>query len=323
MLPVPEKLTDFLSAYDMYLIAGHSEPDGDCIGSSLALASFLQRKGKNTFLLSAGPFKRTETREYENLFSDNVPENLPDKTAVIIVDCSDIKRTGSIAESLSGFPAAVIDHHATNTGKGEADFIDAGKPASAILIQQIIEKESGEVSKYEAEMLLFGVCTDTGFFRHLDSNSSETFTAVSRLVLAGGNPKKTFSKIKGGKSFDSRLLIAAILSRMERYYDGKLIVSLQTLEETEKYGNEARDSDSLYQLIQAIEGVEAIVIVKQETEDRCSVGFRSLDKIDVSVVASAFGGGGHRQASGLSIEGRGENLIPRFVEAFKPQFDGK
>ncbi len=320
MSRIPEKLKDFLSAYDMYLIAGHNEPDGDCIGSSLALSSYLQRTGKKTLLLSAGPFKRTETREYEKLFTSCVPENTPEKTAVIIVDCSDIKRTGDIAGSISAFPCAVIDHHATNTGNGEADFIDPGKPASAVLIQQIIEECSGTVTKYEAEMLLFGVCTDTGFFRHLDSNSSETFSAVSRLVLAGGNPKQTFAKIRGGKSFESRLLISSILSRMERYYDGRLIVSMQTLEETEKYGNEARDSDSLYQLIQAVEGVEAIVIVKQETETRCSVGFRSLDKIDVSLVASSFGGGGHKQASGLSIEGKAEKLIPVFVEAFKAQF---
>lgn len=320
MSHIPEKLMEFLSAYEMYLIAGHSEPDGDCIGSSLALDSLLRRSGKKTLLLSAGPFSRTETKEYAHLFTDALPPGLPEKTAVVVVDCSDISRTGSVAELISGFPSAVIDHHATNSHTGDADFVDAGQPASAILVQQLIEAAAGSPTKYEAEALLFGICTDTGFFRHLDSHSAGTFAAVSRLVQAGGDPKRTFSKIKGGKSFDSRLLISAILARMERHYDGGLIVSYQTFEETEKYGGEARDSDSLYQLIQAIEGVEAIVVVKQETADHCSVGFRSLDKIDVSEVASAFGGGGHRQASGLYIKGRAEDLIPQFIEAFKPQF---
>lgn len=320
MKNLPEALRAFLSDYALYLIAGHSEPDGDCIASALALRSFLQRRGKEAVLLSAGPFNRTETREYAASFRDTLPENMPEQTAVVIVDCSDAGRTGRIAAQIAGYPTAVIDHHATNSCAGEADFVDGSIPASALLVQHIIEEMSGGVTKQEAETLLFGVCTDTGFFRHLDNKSAETFAAVSRLVAAGADPKKTYAKIKNGKSFSSRLLIAAILSRMQQYYDGRLIVSFQTLAETEKYGNEARDSDSLYQMIQAIAGVEAIVVVKQETAETCSVGFRSLDKIDVSAVASAFGGGGHKQASGLNIAGRAEELIPQFVKAFVPQF---
>lgn len=324
MKEIPAALKAFLSAYDTYIIAGHKEPDGDCIGSSLALASFLSRKGKNTVLLSAGPFNRTETREYESSFLSEIPEvTVTGHEAAVIVDCSDLERTGSIADALSRFPAVFIDHHATNSCRGDANLIDGNVPAAAVLIQALIEEIAGEVTQYEAEMLLFGICTDTGFFRHLDSSSAETFSAVSRLVARGANPKKTFAKIKNGKSFNSRLLISSILSKMKRYYGGKLIVSIQTLEETQKYGQEARDSDALYQLIQSIEGVEAIALVKQETCKTCTAGLRSLDKIDVSVVAASFGGGGHRQASGFSAEGHAEDIAARLVKAFEPQFAGK
>ena len=320
MKEIPDGLKAFLSEYDAYIIAGHKEPDGDCIGSSLALASLLRRQGKEVFLLSAGPFNRTETREFESSFLPSLPDSLPERTAAVIVDCSDLGRTGSIANSLSRFPAAFIDHHVTNFCCGDANLIDGSVPAAAILIQALIEEIAGSPTLYEAEVLLFGICTDTGFFRHLDSSSSETFAAVSRLVACGANPKKTFAKIKSGKSFNSRLLIASILSRMRRYYGGRLIVSIQTLEETQKYGKEARDSDSLYQLIQSIEGVEAIVVVKQETPKTCTAGLRSLDKIDVSTVAASLGGGGHRQASGLSVEGRAEDIAKQLVKAFEPQF---
>jgi phosphoesterase RecJ-like protein len=106
---------------------------------------------------------------------------------------------------------------------------------------------------------------------------------------------------------------------MTRWYEGKLVVSFETLDDTAEFGQEGRDSDSLYQLIQSIEGVEAMVIVRQESETHCSVGFRSRDLVDVSKVATSFGGGGHKQASGLYIEGTIEALIPHFVEAFRDQ----
>lgn len=318
---IPEGLIDFIKKYSVFLIAGHKEPDGDCIGSSLALSSFLCRIGKETVLLSAGPFKRTEIKPYENLFLSEVPSCFVNRedTAVIIVDCSNIERTGDIAPKIKGFPVSIIDHHATNSEKSENHLIYSDAPATAYLIQFLIEKMSGEVSKEEAEYLFFSISTDTGFFRHLDERSANVFSASARLVAAGANPKKTFAKINGGKSAESRILIAKILNRLQSYYDGRLMVSYETYEDNLQFGLEGRDSDSLYMLIQAIKGVEAIVIVRQESETHCSVGFRSLDKIDVSIIASQFGGGGHRQASGLYIEGCYKELIPDFVKAFESQ----
>ena len=323
MKKVPDELIAFLKDYDNYLIVSHREPDGDCIGSSLALASFLARHGKQPFLISAGPFKRPEIQMYEKLFLNRIPEILPrGKTVVLIVDCSGLDRLGDASQGLETFTRAIIDHHATNSGTDGIGYIDSNSPSTTILIQLLIEAIDGMVMKEEAAHLMFGLCTDTGFFRHLDARSGETFECASRLVAAGANPKQTFAHMNGGKSWGSRVIISRILSRMKRYYDGQLIVSFETMEDTQEFGMEGRDSDSLYQLIQSISGTEAIVIVRQEKPDSCSVGFRSLDRIDVSKVAAVFGGGGHRQASGLSTPGTIDLLIPRFVAAFQDQFPG-
>ena len=107
---------------------------------------------------------------------------------------------------------------------------------------------------------------------------------------------------------------------MKPYYDGRLVVSYETYQDKLEIGIENRDSDMAYQLIQSIAGVKAICIVRQDTETHCSVGFRSLDTVDVSIIASSFGGGGHKQAAGLYIGGIAEQLIPKFVAAFAPQF---
>lgn len=318
---VPDELISFINKYSIFLIAGHKEPDGDCIGSSSALSLFLNRIGKTSVLLSAGPFKRAEVKPYENLFLSGIPScyEKQENTAVIVVDCSNIERTGDLAPHLKAFPTAVIDHHATNSEKSPVSFVYDRAPAAAYLVQLLIEKMSGKVSKEEADFLLFALSSDTGFFRHLDEKSANVFSAVSRLVLSGANPKDIFARINGGKSFGSRILISRVIQRLQPYYNGSLMVSYETYADYKEFGLEGRDTDALYMLIQAIKGVQAIVVVRQESETHCSVGFRSLDKIDVSVIAAEFGGGGHRQASGLYIEGRYEDLIPQFVKAFEPQ----
>lgn len=243
-----------------------------------------------------------------------------ENTGLIIVDCSGIDRIGEAIHGIEDVPYAIIDHHATNDSTNEFSFVDAKAPSTTVLVQSLIEAYGDIPTQPEAEFLLFGLCTDTGFFRHLDSNSAETFASTSRLVRAGANPKQIFAHISGGKSWGSRMLISRILSRMTRHYDERLIISWETMDDTQEFGLEGRDSDSLYQLIQNIAGVEAIVIVRQESPERCTVGFRSRDKIDVSRVAAHFGGGGHKQASGLSIEGKITDLIPDFIKAFETQF---
>ena len=107
-----------------------------------------------------------------------------------------------------------------------------------------------------------------------------------------------------------------MLNHAEAYLDGKLIVTYETLEDTKKYGQEGRDSDALYSALLAIKNVEAVVFVRQETDSNCTAGLRSKDRVDVSSVAAKFGGGGHKNASGLSTQGKIETLIPAIVKEF-------
>ncbi len=321
MKRIPQELQIFLDEYEQYIIAGHREPDGDSVGSCLALDSFLRRRGKKTILLSAGPFKRPEIRAYEQRFHSLLPDSCSlENTAVVVLDCAHLGRIGDASSGLEDLPFAVIDHHATNSGARPVDYIDAAAPATTVLIQDCIESFGEQPNAGEAALLLFGLCTDTGFFRHLDTSYPRALESASRLVAAGASPKETFLTMNGGKSLESRLLISRILSRLTRYYNGQMIVSWETLEDTREFGLEGRDSDSLYQLIQGIDGVEVIILVRQETPENCTVGFRSVHRVDVSIVAQSFGGGGHKHASGLSIPGTIEELIPRFVAAFAPQF---
>ena len=316
-VPVPDALIQFISTGSKFMVAGHKEPDGDCVGSQLALCAALRRLGKEAIPCSAGPFKRTEVVPYGERFTAAPGKAERAGAKVIIVDCSSTDRTGDLETYLQGLPAAVIDHHAAGTEPAAGPvFLDPRAPSVTVMILRLIEALGLRPSKEEAELLLFGLCTDTGFFRHLDEGGAETFAAAERLLRAGASPKAAFQAINGGKSLGSRILLGHILSRAESLFDGRLILSFENYEDTRRFGLEGRDSDSLYQLLQSVAGVEAIAVIRQETPEKCSIGLRSRDTIDVAAIAAAFGGGGHKNAAGCAVCGIISDIRPKIIEAF-------
>ena len=120
----------------------------------------------------------------------------------------------------------------------------------------------GKLDKETAEILFFGLATDTGYFKFLDNNSPDIFILASRLVEAGANPRKTYDFITSGKPFLTRKLLGTTLNHTESYFDGKLLIAIETLEDTRNYGSEGRDSDALYTLLLAVEKVEAVVFIR-------------------------------------------------------------
>jgi phosphoesterase RecJ-like protein len=317
----PPELFDFIERHDAFYVIGHKEPDGDCVGSQLALASFLKRSGKRAIPCSAGPFTRSEILPFEGRFSAVVPaERDFERAAAVILDCSSRGRIGSLAETLPAVPTAFIDHHAAGEASGEVVYIDERAPSVTLMILSLIEAAGSSPTREEAEFLLFGFCTDAGFFRHLDESTAESFEAVSRLVAAGASPKRIFHMMNGGKSLFSRKLMGEILARTEPHYDGALLVSYVTLEDQQRYGLASRDSDMLYQLLMGVAGCEAVMIIRQEGETECTVGLRSRERVDVSAIALRFGGGGHRLAAGLILRGGLDEVRDRLIASFEPWF---
>ena len=164
--------------------------------------------------------------------------------------------------------------------------------------------------------IFFGLSTDTGFFRFLGSDSADVFNAAARLVEYGADPRNIYNQINSGKPYSTRKLLGLLLEKAERYLDGRLVITYESLEDTKKYGLEGRDSDALYSLLLSSQNVEAVVFLRQDTSATCTGGFRSQDKIDVSSVAAKFGGGGHKNAAGMSCNGKVETLIPQIVKEF-------
>ena len=212
----------------------------------------------------------------------------------------------------------IIDHHRTSADLIQNGILDIEAPATAVLIQMLYESFFPTMSKETACLFLFGICTDTGFFRFLDERSARVFEAVSRLVDYGASPKQIYDDVTGNKPFETRKLLSILLDRAEQRFNGQLIFTYETLEDSNKYGKKGRDSDALYQVLLAIEKVKVVFIVRQDTEKNCTVGFRSRDDIDTSIVAAKFGGGGHKNAAGASYTGKLKDFIDKILVEFKP-----
>ena len=313
-----ENFKQFINSHKAFVICGHKEPDGDCIASSLGLAKILDFYKKPYQILNAGPFKRTETKTFEKLFKNQFvrqTNNLED-TGLFIVDCSETFRLGDMESQVANLESFIIDHHKTASSDETKSIIDSSAPAAACIVQQLVEKTIGKLDKETADILFFGLATDTGFFKFLDDKSNDIFILASRLVEAGANPRKTYDFITSGKPFLTRKLLGSTLEKTQSFFDGKLMIATETMEDTHNFGSDGRDSDALYSLLLAVEKVEAVVFIRQETDKTCTLGFRSRDEIDVSAIAACFGGGGHKNASGACTTGTIETLIPKLKQEF-------
>ncbi len=328
LIPVPEELTDFIHKYKNFFILGHTEPDGDCLGSQKALASMLVQIGKNTTLCSPGPFIRPETKEIEHLFIKYFSETgepssgrYSAATAVIIVDCSTPERIGeTFASGIKGLPVAVIDHHASGQPFGDVSFINGAAPSTTIMIYQLFKKLGIEPTPAQAEDLMFGFLTDTGYFRHLDSSNSMSMQLASELLSYGISLKDLYYRMYGGRALDSKILTGRVLSRAEPLFEGRCILIYESLEEKERFGPENRDSDTIYSQLLAVKNCEAVIFIREETESTCSVSLRSLHDIDVGRIAATFGGGGHKRAAGLEWQGSRHEIAEKLKNIFAEVF---
>jgi phosphoesterase RecJ-like protein len=308
----------FIHAHESFIVLGHKEPDGDCVASQLALAALLRGLGKNAALHSVGPFDRPEISEFGGQFTSVVPEEGRSTKAVVIVDCSTPDRTGSLGAVVNGLPTLVIDHHSSGEKFGDAHMVDSHAPASTMLVLALFEAFGRTPDAETARLLLFGLCTDTGFFRHLGSGSQETYRSVARLVELGTSTADVYMAVYGGRELSSRKLLAEMLTRAENHSEGKIILTWHMIADRKRLDAHQRGEDELYRLLQTIKGNVVVALIKEEADGLFSVGLRSSPEVDVGKVAAAFGGGGHRQASGFDIRGTLESVKETVVKALTP-----
>jgi phosphoesterase RecJ-like protein len=321
----PEDLISLIIRSKTIGIISHLEPDADCIGSSLALGSFLERINKKVWHFNSGPFDRPEIRSYASHFI--TPEQLPISSHTpdlfIVVDCSTIERIHPFEPMVHTTPVIVIDHHTSGKPFGSISWINPSSPSTTLLIQQLIEAMGSTPTLQEAELIFLGFATDTGYFRHLDESSSLAFEQISRIVKKGVSPKAMYYQVTGGKQLAARKHLAMLILASEELFQGKVILACETKEMTDRYGRTNRDSDGYYQQMLGVEGVEILVVLREDGDGSITGGLRSLHTWDMGKMASEFYGGGHERAAGFKIPGQmyeiKEKILGYLSELLEPK----
>jgi len=312
-----EKIIQAIKKYDTFHIFGHTDPDGDCVGSQMGLALFLEQLGKKVFLYSKGKFARLEVQPYKEYFhSDFLPGDK--KGAIIIVDCSTPDRTGFEDSQMALFPTIVIDHHSSGKVFGDLRYVDPNASACTMLILKLIEAMGQEPSKEVADLLMLGLCTDTGFFKHLTETGASAFQAAAKLTACGASTNRVYYGINSNKKAGTLKLISRALDRATQYLGGKLIITWETLDDYKDIPLECRDIDTVYPLLLATQGVQVAASVKEDDPGVTSVGLRTrCDNIDLGAAAAELGGGGHKKAAGFKVmNSNAQAVVKLLVEHF-------
>ncbi len=281
------------------LILTHENPDGDALGSAMALYLFLKKKGKDAYV---------GCKDRVPHFLDFLPHcdevvSLPDGRFYdigIIVDSAGFYRAGT--EVRVG-KRVRIDHHVGGEFYGMHDLIDPKAPATASLIYELIKAwDPSAIDREIATCIYAGLATDTGFFKYSNTNEY-TFEVAKELVRFGADPNYVYRMFSERESLGKMKLISKVLETLT-LYDGGTIAGITIFDRFFKEtGTEYSDSEGLVNYPRSIEGVEvAFAIIEKPDEGVWKVSLRSKVSADVSKIAERLGGGGHKYASGCKIK---------------------
>lgn len=299
---VIQRILDIVKKNHNFFITAHLSPDGDTLGSELALGSWLKRLGKRIKIVTFDPvpaiyhfLPRIERIEQKNRVSKNFDVGF-------ILECSEPERMGGIIDIKKQLGIVInIDHHLSSENYGDINWFDSKASATAEQIYCLIKKSGMPLTYEEALCLYVGILTDTGKFQQ-DNTTVETHQIVAHLLSYGLDLEKIHSKIYATKTYSSLKLLGLTLSSLKLAEKGK--IGYQKITKSMYKKNGQPDEETInYPL--AIPGVE-ISILFRETKERkniIKVGFRSRNKVNVHQIAEHFGGGGHHSASGCILEG--------------------
>src|SRR5271165_7628345 len=312
-ISVLERVLQEIRSRHQFVVTSHARPDGDGIGSALACGQMLRIMGKEADVVMHDGVPRI----YQNLpFADRVihADTVPSNDAVILLECDSIGRTQ--LEGLEECFLINIDHHASGRNFAHINWIDSTVMATAELVYRLARLACVPMDRDIATCLYTALMTDTGSFM-FEGTNEHTFTVARDLVLAGANPAQCARPIYFGHSTAKMRLLGAALSNLHR--EGPLAWIWVTQEQMARYGAREEDCEGLVNYALSMADVQVAIFFRELPDRRYRVSLRSKGEVNVSAVAEQFGGGGHRCASGCSVEGPLAVAVSRVVDRLRTE----
>lgn len=294
------------------LLASHLNPDGDAIGSLIAMGLALEKGGKDITMYNQSPIPAV----YRFLPAvDRISADMGglsgDYDTAVILDCGDLQRIGTHTERVGRIPVVInIDHHVTNTRFGHLHHVDAQACATAEIVYRLIMAMGMPVNLEMATAIYTAIFTDTGSFRFSSTNQM-AFAICEEMVGLGVDPYKVAQNVYGTYSLGRIKLLNLALDSIEIAAGGRLSIMTLSQDMLKETHTQPEDADGLINYAKRIRNVRlAALIHEQKTngngakteKPRCHVSLRSDGTIDVATIAAQFGGGGHPSAAGFNIE---------------------
>jgi phosphoesterase RecJ-like protein len=294
------RIRDAILARQRFLLTSHARPDGDSIGSQLALAYALEALGKQVHIVNADPAP-DHYLDFPGMDRIEIARAADvDVDALIVLECSDLGRTG--VSGLEGRFTINIDHHQGNTGYGDLWWFDESAAACGEMVFELIAALGVPLSLEIATHIYLALLTDTGSFHH-SNITPRTFDICRQTVEAGVNPAAMARRVFDSNSFGKLKLIGALLDEMELMDDGRLAVLYLNDQILAATGTTPNDTEGLINLPLTAREIQAVVFFKAAANGDIRVSLRSKYDVNVREVAGRFGGGGHKNAAGFTVRG--------------------
>ncbi len=301
-----DQVVEELRLGEKFLLTTHENPDGDALGSLVGMHMVLDLMGKdNMMFMSAEEFPLPY--EYRRLPLADVTHELPpdaEERTIVFLDCGNIDRMPVSFLGRDDAHIVNIDHHHDNTRFGTANLVVGTASCTAEIVYDLIADLGVELTLALAAALYVGLVTDTGKFQY-ENTTSESHRMAADLIEAGVDVHQEFRQLYENVPFAKLQLLTRVLSRVERFDEGRLTLSHITRIDYDETGADENYSEGIVDHIRAVEGTVVAAFVREQLkEGREGVNKVSLraatDDVDVSVIARKEGGGGHRQAAGFS-----------------------
>lgn len=296
------QVAERIHAGQNFLITGHRNPDGDALGSGIALQGLIRKMGKQARVVVRDGFGQPLYNipgADQVRIADNLPGDYPQAyDAVFTMECPEVERTGY---SLLPGPVVNIDHHLGNTMYGEVNYLDVEAPSVGEMILQLNRHHLHlELDRDIAIAMYVSLATDTGFFRY-HNTTLRTFEAAEELVRHGVVPGDVSLWINESVTAGSIRLLGLALTTLELHADAKIATTELPRQFFVKAEATPEDTEGIVNYGRNIDGVLVSVLLKEGEDGATRVSLRAKPGVDVQQVAAMFGGGGHAAASGCTI----------------------
>nr|MBA2565295.1 bifunctional oligoribonuclease/PAP phosphatase NrnA [Gemmatimonadota bacterium] len=311
------------------VLTTHVNPDADGLGAEAALAGWLGSRGIRTRILNADP----PPRQFAFLATDEVPfgvfrsfeeDGLASVDALVVLDANSAERLGAVGTVLPRLqvPRIRIDHHVAREPSGPLDLVDPGVSSTSELVYRLLRALGAAIPPSVAVPLYAGIAFDTGFFRYANT-TRETLLAAADLHGRGVGDADLFSRMFETRSVERMRLWGRALSSLAVEFDGQLVWMAVDRALLDGTGAGPEDLDGLVEQGRLVEGVLVSVLFREDGAERVKVSFRSKEGFDVNALAGRFGGGGHVNAAGATLEMPLARAVARVLEEARTALEAR